>query len=155
MNTKINSSLPLSGTNFQPGNVAPKAKRNISYALFNERGWKIKNVNTEPPVLDIDGDGKAESELFSVLQEADQLKRFIFCPDGKVFEKVPASRRTQSAFILRDCGTWEQTPEDYCITWTLPDSKQFTARVMMFPVSEVNFIHKAEGLQLTYTLTAG
>lgn len=113
---------------------------------FTDKVWRMKSVITDPAVLDVDGDGKKDSEVISSLQYPERNKDIVFAADGKVWERLAALPGDASTEAKQN-GTWKSAGNANTITWTQEDGT--ASNITTTGAEEMTLVHQNEMVTIT------
>lgn len=116
---------------------------------FTDKAWRMKSVITNPPVLDLDGDGKKDSEVISSLQYPERNKDIVFAADGKVWERLAALPGDASTEAKQN-GTWKSVGNTNIISWTQEDGT--ISNITIKGSEEMTLVHQNEMVTITVLL---
>jgi len=130
--------------------TAASSEKKSEPTSFTDKAWRMKSVVTNPAVLDVDGDGKKDSEVISSLQYPERNKDIVFAADGKVWERLaglPGDASTEA----KQNGTWKNTSNANIISWTQEDGT--FSNITTAPDSEeMTLVHQNEMVTITVLL---
>ncbi|CAN5480656.1 hypothetical protein BH11BAC2_BH11BAC2_17030 [soil metagenome] len=132
------------------GNLSMHSKSN--QILLADRTWKIKNITTYPAILDINGDGQLEAELYNSLQEAERNKKIIFSSEGKVWEYKTVKSIHSVSVIRQQNGTWRTDSGKDMISWIQEDGTIFTMQISEEGINKILLSYGTEDLQVDLIL---
>ena len=129
--------------------TAASTEKKSESTSFTDKAWRMKSVVTNPAVLDVDGDGKKDSEVISSLQYPERNKDIVFAADGKVWERLAALPGDASTEAKQN-GTWKSTGSANTITWTQEDGT--VSNITSTGPEEMTLVHQNEMVTITVLL---
>lgn len=129
--------------------TAASTEKKSDSTSFTDKAWRMKSVTTNPAVLDVDSDGKKDTEVISSLQYPERNKDIVFAADGKVWERqaaLPGDALTEA----KQNGTWKNAGNANTITWTQEDGT--VSNITTTGSEEMTLVHQNEMVTITVLL---
>ncbi len=127
--------------------VAGAATKSGSLNSIIGKQWKLTSIITNPPIVDVDGDGTKDPEAINSLSDAQKSRIIIFKSNGLVEEKHINNNGDLNTIKN---GSWKVDAASDTFLWFLPDGTSLKGK---YTNNSLVLNYTDEKLDIKYTLS--